>query len=72
MVVSLRIHSTEKDLLQDVTFHSFWGQEIAGNKNWEFLDLVPFPLPVSGKVLLFLLVITGRKIDRLIIAVDRG
>ena len=33
MVVSLCTDSTEKDLLQDVTFHSFSGQEIAGNKN---------------------------------------
>ena len=63
MVVSLYIDSTEKDLLGDVTFHSFWVQKIAWNKNWEFPDLVPFPLPVSGEVPLFLLVITGRKID---------
>ena len=51
-----------KDLLPDVTFCSFSGQETAGNK----LDLVPFPLPVFGEVLLFLLVITGRKTDSLI------
>ena len=52
-----------KDLLQDVTFRSFSGQEKAGNKNRKFSDLVPFPLPVSGEVPLFLPVIMGRKID---------
>ena len=60
MVVSL---CTDLDLLPDVTFRSFSGQEIAGNKNREFPDLVPFPLPISGAVPLFLLVITGRKTD---------
>ena len=59
----LYIDSTEKDLLQDVTFHSFWQQEIAGNKNREFPDLVPIPLPISGGVPLFLLIITRRMID---------
>ena len=63
MVVSLCTDSVEKDLLQDVTFRSFSGQEIAGHKNREFPDLVPFPLPISGEVLLSLLVITERKID---------
>ena len=63
MVVSLCIDSTEKDLLQDITFRSFSGQEISGNKNREFPKLVPFSLAVSGEVPLFFLVITGRKID---------
>ena len=62
-VVSLCTDLAEKDLLPDVTFLSFLGQEIARNKNQGFPDLVPFPLPISGEVLLFLLVITGRKID---------
>ena len=56
MVVSLYIDLVGKNLLPDVTFCSFLGQEIAGNKNGQFLDLVPFPLPVSGEVRLFLLV----------------
>ena len=63
MVVSFHIDSTEKDLLQDVTFRLFLGQEIGRNKNREFPDLVLFPMPVSGEVPLFLLVITGRNID---------
>ena len=63
MVVSLCTDSTEKDLLEDVTLHSFPGQEIAENKNREFPDLVPFPLPIYREVPLFLLVITRRKID---------
>ena len=63
MVVSLCTGLIEKDLLQDVTFRSFSGQEINGNKNWKFPDLVPFPLPVPGEVPLSLLVITGRKTD---------
>ena len=71
MVVALYIDSTEKDLLQDVTLHSFWGQEIAGNKN-----------PVSRSCTLstahflrssfFLLIIMWRKIHSLIGNVDRG
>ena len=60
MVVSLCTDSIEKDLLQDVTFRSFSGQEIVGNKNREFPDFVPFQLPVSGEVPLSLLVIMGR------------
>ena len=63
MVVSLCIDLAEKDLLPDVTFHSFSGQEISGNKNQEFPELVPFPLPISGEDLRSLLVVTGRKID---------
>ena len=63
MAVSLYTDLVGKDLLLDVTFRSFLVQEIAGNKNREFPDLVPFPLPVSGEVPLFLLVITGKKID---------
>ena len=63
MVVSLGTDLAEKDLLLVASFHSFLGQEIAGNKNQEFLDHVPFPLPVSGEIPLFLLVITGTKID---------
>ena len=55
--------STEKDLLQDITFHSFSGQETAGNKYREFPDLLPFPLPVSREVPLSLLIIMGRKND---------
>ena len=57
MVVSLCIDLTEKDLLPDVTFHSFLAQEITGNKNREFLDLVPFLQPVSGEVPQSLLVV---------------
>ena len=63
MVVSSCTDLAEKDPLLDVTFPSFSRQEIAGNKNREFPDLVPFPLPFSGKVPQSLLVITGRKID---------
>ena len=64
MVVSLCTDSTEKDLLQEVVFSSFLGQEISGiKKKREFLCLVPFPLPVSGEVLLFLLIIRERKTD---------
>ena len=48
MAVSLCTDLAVKDLLPDVTFHSFSGQEIAGNKTREFPDLVPFPLPISG------------------------
>ena len=46
MVVSLCIDLLEKHLLLEVLFHSFLGQEIAWNKNLDFLDLVLFPLPV--------------------------
>ena len=63
MVVSLCIDLVEKELLLDVTFLSFSGQEISVKKNLEFTDLVPFPLPISGEVLQSLLVITGRKMD---------
>ena len=63
MIVSLCTDSTEKDLLQDITFRSFSGQEIAGNKNWDFPDLVSFSLPISEEGSLSLLVITGRKTD---------
>ena len=39
-------------------------KEIARSKNSEFSDLLPFPVPITGKVpFLFLLVTTGRKID---------
>ena len=41
---------SEKDLLPDVTFRSFLGTEITGNKNREFPDFEPFPLSVSGDV----------------------
>ena len=51
-----------KDLLLDVTFFSFLVQ-IAGNKSWEFPDLVPFPLPVSGEDPPSLVPVMGRKID---------
>ena len=59
MAVSLCKDSTEKDLLQDVTFRSFSGQEIAGNKN----PGVPGSCIIStarffGEVPLSLLVIT--------------
>ena len=50
MVVSICIDLAEKDLLLDVTFRSFLEQEITWNKNREFPDLVPFPLPISGEV----------------------
>ena len=63
MVVSLYIDLAEKDLLLEVTFRSFSGQEMTGNKLWEFPDLVPFPLPISGEAPRSLLVVTGRKID---------
>ena len=49
MVVSLNIGSVKKDLLLNITFHSFLVRGIVGNKSQEFLDLVPFPLPVSGE-----------------------
>ena len=38
-------------------------QKIARNKGQEFLDLVPFPLPISGEDALSLVPVTGRKID---------
>ena len=63
MAVSLCTDLAKKDLLPGVTFRSFLGQEIAGDKNRAYPDLVPFPLPVSREVLLSLLVIMGRKID---------
>ena len=63
MIVSLCIDLAEKELLPDVTFRSFLEQEITGNKNRKFPDLVPFPLTVSGEVPRSLLVLTGRKID---------
>ena len=34
-----------------------------GGGTWEFLALVPFPLPVSGEVLKSLLAVMGKKID---------
>ena len=36
----------QKDLLMALTFHSFWVPEKSATKNWEFPDLLPFPLPV--------------------------
>ena len=55
MVVSLYNYSVTKDLLLDITFYSLLVQGIVGNKSQEFLDLVPFPLPVSGDELRALL-----------------
>ena len=63
MVVSLYIDLAEKELLPDVTFCSFLEKEITGIKNREFLDLVPFPLPLSGEIPGSLLTVMGRKID---------
>ena len=39
----------KKDLLLDVTFHSFLVQGIVRSKSWEFPGLVSFPLPISGE-----------------------
>ena len=57
------IDLVKKDLLLEVTFHSFLVLEIAGNKSQEFPDPVPFPLPIFGEVLQSLLVTTERKTD---------
>ena len=70
MVVSLYIDLAAKDLLLDITFHSFLVQEIAGNKSREFPDLVPFPLPISGEDPRSLVPVTGRKIDLSQLTID--
>ena len=57
------MYLAEKDLLPDITFHSFLEQEITRNKKRVLPDLVPFPLPVSAEILRSPLVVTGRKID---------
>ena len=72
MVVSLYVDLAAKDLLPDVTFHSFLVQEIAENKSREFPDLELFPLPVSGEDPQSLVPVTERKTDRVIGADDRG
>ena len=65
MVVSLYIHVglVKKDLLLDVTFHSFLVQGTDWSKSREFPGLVSFPLPVSAEEFQSLLEVTGRKID---------
>ena len=56
-----------KDLLLVVTFHSFSVQGISESKNREFPDSEPIPLPVFWEALRFLLAITGRKIDSILL-----
>ena len=62
-VVCLYTDLVKKDLLLGITFRSFLALGIAKNKDWEFPDSIPFPLPVSWEVVRSLLAITGRKID---------
>ena len=61
--VCLYTDLVRKDLLHGVIFHSFLALGIARNKNLKFPDSVPFPLPISWKVLRSLLAITGRNTD---------
>ena len=63
MVVSLYIGLLKKDLLLDITFHSFLVQEIVGSKSREFPDLLLFPLPISGEEFRSLLEVMVTKID---------
>ena len=61
--VSLSIGSVDISLWLNVTFRSYLGREISGNKSREFPDSVPFPLPVSWEGFRFPLGVTVRKID---------
>ena len=63
MVVSLYIDLAGKIYYRMQLSIPFLEQEITGNKNWVFPDLVPFPLPISEEVPRPLLAVKGRKID---------